>query len=69
MNKAIAIARGVMERLFADNEVQLAKGAAQAFNALINARNAAQNFETNVINFPLEVAECDDCGTTFHRKV
>lgn len=66
MNKAIAIAKGVMERLFAEGEKDQAKGAEKVWNALIDARNAAQNFETNVINFPLETA---DCSITFHRGV
>ena len=42
MNRTIAIAGGVMQKLFANKEVQFAKGAEQVWRALIVARNTAQ---------------------------
>lgn len=45
MDSAITVARGVMESLFANGEREQAQGAAHVFNALINARNAMNDFE------------------------
>ena len=66
IDSAITIARVAMEKLFSAGERDRAKGAEKVWNALVNAKNAAQTFESNAINFPLKDT---DCSTTFHRGV
>lgn len=46
INKAIAIARSVMERIFAEGEKDQAKGAEKVWNALINVLNTANEDQT-----------------------
>lgn len=66
IDSSITIARVAMEKLFSGGERDQAKGAEKVWSALVNAKNTAQTFDSNVINFPLKAT---DCSTTFHRGV